>query len=116
MLQRGELAGKIMTPERQELEVLLQKILSHPQIQPFYKYGLDIRKEAEILLPNGRSYRPDRVVVEQGRASILDFKTGKPVKEDRKQMEWYKKLLWEIGYLQVDSFLFYTETMTLLPI
>ncbi len=116
LLQRWELAGKIMTPERQELEVLLQKILSHPQIQPFYKYGLDIRKEAEILLPNGRSYRPDRVVVEHGRASILDFKTGKPAKEDRKQMEWYKKLLWEIGYLQVDSFLFYTETMTLLPI
>ncbi|MCX7697433.1 MAG: UvrD-helicase domain-containing protein [Bacteroidales bacterium] len=45
------------------------------------------------LTKAGKIYRPDRMIVEQNKVLIMDYKTGDKSDEDKKQMEIYSQLL-----------------------
>jgi len=98
--------------DRKQMEQLLARIrllLADPQINPFFLPGNKIRVEAEILHENGHVYRPDRVIIRENEAVVLDFKTGKPSKTQEKQIGLYGKLLNEMGYPKVRKYLVFIE-------
>ena len=58
--------------------------------------------EQEILIPNGPTLRPDRINISQeGKATILDYKTGIPRAEDKKQVKIYAEALTELGFHKI---------------
>jgi ATP-dependent exoDNAse (exonuclease V) beta subunit len=98
--------------DQKQMEQLLPKIrllLADPLIHPFFLPDNKIRVEAEILRENGHVYRPDRVIIREKEAVVLDFKTGKPTKEQEKQIGLYGKLLNELGYANVKKYLVFIE-------
>jgi len=65
--------------------------------------------EAEILFGNGQSQRPDRIMIDQNNnVIIVDYKSGEQKeKYYRRQIEKYVSLIREMGYPNVEGFLWY---------
>jgi len=101
--------GIIDNKENAELLVKLKRILENKELKKYYSAGNEIKSEMEILLPNGESYRPDRVVIANGITTIIDYKTG--IKSDKhiKQINKYAELLAQMGYSGIEQFLVYIE-------
>jgi len=98
--------------DKLQMEQLLTKVkymISDPLICPFFLPGTNIRVEAEILRENGQVYRPDRVIIRENEAIILDFKTGKPKADQEKQINLYGRLMNELGYSEVKKYLIFIE-------
>ena len=103
------MAGTLEDGRKPELQKKVSKIFIHPEAKRFFTPGLLIRSEAEILLTNGSIYRPDRVIIDGGKAVVIDYKTGKPDPGYEKQLKTYGRLLMEMGYADVEKFILYLD-------
>ena len=101
--------GMIDQNQMKQLLTKIRLLLADPLIRPFFLPDNKIRVEAEILRENGHIYRPDRVIIRENEAIVLDFKTGKPTKEQEKQIGLYGRLLNELGYMRVKKYLVFIE-------
>jgi ATP-dependent exoDNAse (exonuclease V) beta subunit len=101
--------GMIDEKQKDQLLNKIRELLAHPLIRPYFLLDNNIRVEAEILSDDGHVYRPDRVILRGEEAVVLDFKTGKPKKEQEKQILHYGKLLIDMGYKQVKKYLVFVE-------
>ena len=71
--------------------------------------GWEVKKEAAILTPSGKILRPDRVLLQPGKAVVIDFKTGQQNVRHAQQVQAYTALLRAMGYTQVEGYLLYIE-------
>jgi ATP-dependent exoDNAse (exonuclease V) beta subunit len=101
--------GLIDQKQKEQLHVKVRQVLSNQLIHPFFMPDNDVKTEAEILREDGHVYRPDRVIIKESEIIVLDFKTGKPKKEQEKQISLYGKLLSEMGYKEVKKYLVFIE-------
>lgn len=87
------------------------KIVSHPLIEHLYDGSGEVFCEKEILIPKGETIRPDRVNLfyEQGKASIIDYKTGTPKKEDKIQIMNYAKAIESMEFDTIEKYLIYID-------
>jgi CRISPR/Cas system-associated exonuclease Cas4 (RecB family) len=92
----------------------LQELLAHPEIAPYFMKGLQVKTEAEILLENGKTLRPDRIILEGNHATIIDFKTGKKEPFHNSQLDEYAAALKKLGYSSIQKVLIYIENIELL--
>jgi RecB family exonuclease len=93
-----------------ELKQLLNQIVEHPELKQYFDGKDKVLCEQEILIPNGPTLRPDRININQeGKATILDYKTGQPKSEDNKQLERYVEALYQLGFQKVESKLVYID-------
>jgi hypothetical protein len=65
--------------------------------------------EKELLLPSGQSLLPERVVIKNETAVVIDFKTGLASKKHGKQLQEYGNCLRQMGYTIEKLMLYYTE-------
>ena len=75
----------------------------------WFRPGNNVLKESEILLPSGVTRRPDRVIINDGKAVIIDFKFGEENKHYADQVRQYRRLLSEMGYNEIEAFLWYVD-------
>ena len=88
--------GKIDASEMKEYKTLIEGMIVHPMVRNWFDGDQEVKLEAEILLGSGELRRPDRVMIEEGKAIVVDYKFGKNRKESyRKQVLYYKKCLME---------------------
>ncbi len=101
------------TPE--QCDMLISKIeraFSNPLVEEWFSSDWQfIRNECDILTPkDGKFYRPDRVMVQDNRAVVIDYKFGFKTKEShREQIEEYATLLRQMGYTQIEGYLWYVN-------
>ena len=94
----------------QELKEKVNQIIIHTQLKEYFEGTDQVLCEQEILIPNGPTLRPDRINISQeGRATILDYKTGIPRPEDKKQVETYAEALRALGFHNIVSKLVYID-------
>lgn len=89
----------------------IEGIVSHPDLQPFFAPGAIVLNERSIVAPTGIA-RPDRIVVSDKTARLLDYKTGARSNAHLQQINHYAGLLAEIGYEVVKKALVYTGAET----
>ena len=70
----------------------------------------ELKVEASILTPTGQTYRPDRVMVSNGHAVVVDFKFGEQQNAHKKQVAGYSELLSQMGYPNVTGYLWYFDS------
>ncbi|HQV50652.1 MAG: UvrD-helicase domain-containing protein [Flavobacteriales bacterium] len=99
--------GSITYEVAQELKIELSELLSSTELDPWFKKGLTVRNEATIIVSNGRSQRPDRVVFDGDHVRILDIKTGQPSPDHHDQVRSYMGYLRELGHAKVEGALLY---------
>jgi ATP-dependent exoDNAse (exonuclease V) beta subunit len=106
MQKNGLLAEK----QRVSLGKTIREMISRPGIDAWFsgEEGRRFYNERNILAGKGILVRPDRVIVEEGRAIVVDFKFGKVEKNTYKsQVRNYMKQLVKMGYEQVEGYVWY---------
>lgn len=104
------LSGVINKEEAAELKQKLGNLLNNPEVVPWYNGEARILNEVDILFGNGLSKRPDRVMITGDRVIVVDYKFGEhPDKRYHSQVRNYLKLIRQMGYEQVEGYLWYVE-------
>jgi ATP-dependent helicase/nuclease subunit A len=106
-LQASEDIGQ---EEVAQLKRQLTDLFHRSQVRSWFDSSdWEVKKEAAILTPSGEILRPDRVLLQSGKAVIIDFKTGIPHTNHARQVQAYAALLRAMGYVQTEGYLLYLE-------
>ncbi len=97
---------------RQEADTLLSKleeVMCTPMVADWFSgTWSDIRTENDIILPQGSTRRPDRVMIRRGEAVVVDYKFGnQPTEANRRQVRDYLSILRRMGYTPCTGYLWY---------
>ncbi len=95
---------------------LLNGVLTNPELAPYYTNENDVRTEHEILVPNEKSSRPDRVILNEKEATIIDYKTGVESEDHINQIKHYRSLLQRMGYSPVVGKLVYLTPLKIVTV
>ncbi|MEI7663115.1 MAG: UvrD-helicase domain-containing protein [Bacteroidota bacterium] len=106
---KAALTGLIDNADRETLEKILVSVVLDPRLARYFSEDVVVKTEAEILLPGGSFYRPDRVVFDGDLVTILDYKSGKPMEEHKEQMLKYAGYIAEMGYVNIARILVYLD-------
>ncbi|WP_420603675.1 UvrD-helicase domain-containing protein [Flagellimonas sp.] len=109
VLEELELLGRIPKDSVQYVKEKVLSVVNHPQLNQYFSNTYEILNEQEILTVNGASLRPDRVVISNNEATIIDYKTGKPSPSHKEQITQYSIVLKEMGYKIKHSIIVYID-------
>lgn len=101
--------GLIEEEEAKKYQTYLERVFSHPELAFLFDATKKIYNEKEILLRNGHTLRPDRIVLDGNTTWLADYKTGKPLQHHRSQLNQYAEGLREGGYHQIWKCLIYLD-------
>jgi ATP-dependent exoDNAse (exonuclease V) beta subunit len=106
----GVLYDRPMT--REQLKVYISKALSDPQVRDWFSPRWRVFNECSILYYDTeqqrvREQRPDRVIYDGKRMIVIDFKTGREQEKHKEQVRSYIALLNDMGYKNVEGYLWY---------
>lgn len=99
--------GDVIESEIEPLRKTVLKILNHPQLEPFYIDGVLVENERDIITKTGLVLRPDRVVISENKATIIDYKTGKRDVRYKDQIDSYGNALEEMGFSIANKIIVY---------
>ena len=99
---------------------MLHQRLTDPRIAPWFTNRWTILNECTILRYNPDTQRteerrPDRVMMDEQKIVVVDFKFGKPREEYREQVQRYMKLLTNMGYQHVSGYIWYVIRNEVIP-
>ena len=105
-----ESAGEVSKQESAELVKRMKTVLDQPDVRCWFDGTMHVLNEAEILFDNGKSRRPDRVMIQDKQVIVVDYKFGEQ-KDNRyrSQIKKYINLIQGMGYEQVEGYLWYVE-------
>jgi ATP-dependent exoDNAse (exonuclease V) beta subunit len=100
--------GKLSETERTHIIDMVHQALDNPIVSRWFAPDIQVKTEAEILLPDGSIERPDRIVYDNGQVQVIDYKFGELESEKyRHQLLRYIDYLRRMGYSSVKGFLWY---------
>jgi len=116
-LEKVYLEGKISSQEKNRLHDQILQVIGQSQAEDWFSGQWKVYTEKEILLPNARSYRPDRVMFRDGSTVVVDYKFGEREDEKyRKQMNYYLKQLSNMGYENSVGYIWYINQQKLIRV
>jgi len=101
--------GYISANQKEDIHSKLISMISREPYKQWFSNTWEAKNEASIVNTDGKIYRPDRVLIADNQAVIIDFKFGLPVPNHRKQVEQYKDLLLSMGFAGVKGYLWYFQ-------
>jgi len=110
-VDRAVSAGKWAPSLSGEAVNTLLEVTRHPALAGVFNRQSEVRTEAEILLPDGSVFRPDRVVFGKDDVTVVEYKTGKPGEAHGNQLRHYVSLIRSMGYGMVKGLLVYMDPM-----
>lgn len=103
LVHKGMITGKMAPTFKSKI----MAVISHETLKPFFSKGNVIMNEQEIITENGEMLRPDRLVISNNNATIIDYKTGKHNNSHKKQLNTYAQVLDRMGYSIANKILVY---------
>lgn len=102
------------------IERALSECLSQEGAREWFTPDWHVLNERTILTTdsqgNPQRWRPDRVITNNRRTLVIDYKTGFPRPEHREQVRTYMQLLSRMGYPHVEGRLWYISSKTIIPL
>lgn len=93
----------------EDLEREATKVLSNEAYQALLNGAKSILNEQDIIVDKTTVKRPDKLLIDGNKITLLDFKTGETKEKDLTQLRDYAFALKEIGFTDVSGILFYTK-------
>ena len=101
--------GRISQLESETVVSEMEKFWNLPETEAWFAADARVLNETTILIPTGKQYRPDRVVIKGNDSTIVDYKFGdKESKTYIQQVKQYMNLISEMGY-QTSGFVCYVS-------
>ncbi len=101
--------GDLNVEEKSQIKEIVQQIIWHPKLKSFFTAENNIKNESEIISENGLILRPDRMVFNNNKVTIIDYKTGKKAQKYYEQLYTYADALKTMGYLVENKILVYID-------
>ncbi len=109
--------GLITSEELPYLSEQLNSITNHPELKEYFNSDKHNIIEKEIILASGEILRPDRVMIENEVAIILDYKTGgQQLSKHQKQILKYAAALQSMGFKKIKKMLLYLDDFTIIDV
>jgi ATP-dependent helicase/nuclease subunit A len=89
---------------------MVEEMISRESVRQWFDSDLVVMTEPEILTGAGDIRRPDRIVIRDGRVTVIDYKFGEERSEHANQIAAYSALLGKMGYDVAEACLWYVET------
>ena len=90
-------SGLIITAQKEAVEKTIFEIVSHPELSEFFEEEAVVFNEQTILKRGAHTIKPDRVVIKNKKAFLLDYKTGQHQAKHANQLKEYELALEEMG-------------------
>ncbi len=101
--------GRINEKEAETVTEEMEKFWKLPETENWFADDVKVLNETTILVPTGEQYRPDRVIILDNLATVVDYKFGdKESKNYLKQVQQYMNLIAGMGY-QTKGFVCYVS-------
>lgn len=102
--------GIINLQEEPVIRGLMEELFRDPIVATWFEKKWDVRTEVPVLLPGGDESRIDRLIMKDGEAIVIDFKTGSHTKTDTQQVNGYMDTLRKMNFQDVRGYLLYIKT------
>ena len=99
--------GEINSNEAKIIKQKIEILVDSENVKDWFDEKWEIKTEVDILLSNGDIKRPDRVVIKDDEVIVIDYKSGKENKKDKKQVLEYIQILEKMDYKNVSGYLWY---------
>jgi ATP-dependent exoDNAse (exonuclease V) beta subunit len=102
--------GIIDAEEREEIARIVDEALRQPEVSEWFSGRYELFNECTILtMEEGIvvQKRPDRVMRSADKTIVVDFKFGEPVGKHQRQVVAYMSLLRQMGFENVEGYLWY---------
>ena len=107
----SEAAGDITPEEAREAASLLSGRLQEASEKGWFPENADmVLNEVDMIDTDGQVYRPDRVVVDGSKVTVIDYKFGEHRRIYEHQIAGYADMWRRMGYDDVTSVLWYVHT------
>ena len=101
-------SGLITLSQRETVNNTLQGIINHNELEGYFAEGNEILNEQTIIQSEGRTVKPDRMVINNLKeVFLLDYKTGTHHVKYQQQLENYQSAIELMGYKVVKKALIY---------
>lgn len=111
--REGLLGTRIIIDVEKELVKLLT---TNAEIEEWFSGKYQVLNEIDIIIPNSRMKRPDRIMLDGKKAIIVDYKTSRENAEFIEQIKSYRHLLIQMGYEKVEGYIWYLNTNRLVEV
>ncbi len=102
--------GSIPEAEEETICKRIENLVSRPVTKEWFEKGTIVLNEATVLMPDSVTKRPDRIILKDGEATIIDFKFGEESPYHINQVKQYRKILTEMGYKVVHAYLWFVDS------
>ena len=102
--------GLVDNSLRRKIEEAAHRFFDEGNASGLFDRVQKVFNERSILLPSGQLFIPDKVIIRENDAIVLDFKTGKKEPKHKNQVRNYKKNLEQILNQSVIPMLYYTQS------
>ncbi|MDP4679252.1 MAG: hypothetical protein NWS46_02675, partial [Cyclobacteriaceae bacterium] len=96
--------------ELDQIKNKLRSIFNISDVNNWFSDDWEVKNEMSIITGNGDVKIPDRVMIKDGKAIVVDFKTGDENERNNRQVNEYKNILGSMGYEQVEGYLLYINS------
>ncbi len=99
--------GELAASEREDTVARVNDMLQSVTGYGWFRGEGEVLNELSIIDTDGKVHRPDRVVIDGGKVSVIDYKFGTHHGGYRRQVQQYMEMLRRMGYSQVEGYLWY---------
>jgi len=115
-LKKLTLEGLIDDAKAQLLQPEILDLLNQERVKEWFKPNLKVMNENPIL-NKGIHYRPDRVLIDNQKVTVIDYKFGEQhTNQHALQVQNYMKLIGQMGYTQIEGYIWYLTTNQIITI
>ncbi len=102
-------AGEIDAGQEEEYRnILARRVAAHPEWFP--ADGTEVLNETGLIDTDGQVYRPDRVLVKDGKVTVIDYKFGEKNRRYHRQVARYADIYRRMGYSEITPIIWYVLT------
>ena len=103
------LEGKLAASEATEMKEKILLYIRTSGVEEWFSPENRVLNEIDILLPEGVTRRPDRIIFRDGKTTVIDFKFGEVKASYTGQITQYMNLLGDMGYADIKGFIWYVD-------
>ncbi|MCK5907395.1 MAG: UvrD-helicase domain-containing protein [Flavobacteriales bacterium] len=109
VLEKQIFDGNITSEISEKIKLLVDKVVLHTELKQYFTEEFEVKNEQDIILSDKTILRPDRVVIKNNNAIVIDYKTGARIEKHDEQINTYGVALEELGYFVDKKLLVYLK-------
>ena len=91
-------SGQVSSSNIQELKIIVLELINHKELKEYFTDSYTIYNEKDIITSEGQFFRPDRLVVKNNNAILIDYKTGTEDLKHKTQLDNYASVIKSMNF------------------